>query len=250
MIPDTPYLSIVCDEEGSGAAELLSDLFRISVHGPDWPAGDEPVSQYRLRVSGERLQLEFPLDQRRKPWIAELGLRRPSCGRDPLLRAIGTRKGFVVDMTAGWCMDAALIAASGCRVMACEQNPLIYVLSRHALDHHPNTRLRSSLDLVHGDSREVLKRRKTCADVIYLDPMYPGRRKSGASPGRIMLLRELVNGNSDALDEHAGLLETALRHARRRVVVKRSRHAPPIRSGVTGEIHGKQVRFDLYTPKR
>lgn len=252
MTPSIPYLSIVSDKDGAETAIRLSELLGVPVQGCD-TTYEEPVSQYRLHVSGSGLQLEFPFDRRRKPWIAELVLRRPSIGRDPLLRAIGTRTGTVVDMTAGWCTDAALIAISGCRVTAFEQNPLIHALSRHALDHCSNHSLRRSVNLIHGDSRELLGKRRTCADVVYLDPMYPGRGKSAASPGSAVLLRELVrNGADHSQSPHRDIemLETAQQHARKRVVVKRPRHAPPIHSDTTGEVCGKQVRFDLYRPKR
>ncbi len=78
-------------------------------------------------------------------------------------------------------------------------------------------------------------------DVIYLDPMYPLRKRVTALPSKDMqILRALVG---DDLDFDA-LFVVARRFADR-VVVKRPAHAPPI-APTHAQIESKLARFDIY----
>ena len=228
-------------------AQTLSRFLSTAVLEKSTVSAGKVNCRYLLRVSGDALQLEFP-DGNRKPMIASLTSRRDGRGRDPLLRAIGRSLGNVTDMTGGWCADAAHIARSGCRVTVYEKNPLIYVLSRHALDHCSEPELRQNITLVHGDSIELICSEKLPADIVYLDPMYPHRKNTAASPREITLLREIVGmGPTDPLAD-SRMLKTAMRYALFRVVVKRPHYAPSLGGGKVGEIHSKQVRFDIYRP--
>ena len=81
--------------------------------------------------------------------------------------------------------------------------------------------------------------------VIYLDPMYPHRKKSALVKKEMRFFRALVGEDEDAGD----LLDVALRCATTRVVVKRPRRGeslpgpPPTRT-----ILGKSTRYDVYHP--
>jgi 16S rRNA (guanine1516-N2)-methyltransferase len=78
-------------------------------------------------------------------------------------------------------------------------------------------------------------------DVVYLDPMYPERGKAALARKEMQLLRELTGGDPDA-DE---LLACA--NARRRIVVKRPRAAPPLLGREPSlALTGTQARFDIY----
>lgn len=59
-------------------------------------------------------------------------------------------------------------------------------------------------------------------DVIYLDPMFPGEGRTALPKRELQLLRELTGDDEGG----AQLLALARTRARRRVVVKRSLHAP------------------------
>ena len=80
-------------------------------------------------------------------------------------------------------------------------------------------------------------------DVVYIDPMYPPRRKQSALPKKEpRLLRALVGDDPDAAD----LARVALQVAARRVVVKRPGHAEPLLPDPDLAYKGKLVRYDVY----
>ena len=80
-------------------------------------------------------------------------------------------------------------------------------------------------------------------DVIYLDPMFPERTKSAKVKKNMQVLQQYLGHE----DEPAGLLDTCLLTARRRVVVKRPRYAGWLDAcKPSQEITGKSSRFDIY----
>src|SRR5690606_6881060 len=90
---------------------------------------------------------------------------------------------------------------------------------------HPETAPAAArMHLVHDDGRRWLAQGHG-PDVVYLDPMYPQRRKQALVKKEMRLLRRLVGDDGDAPE----LLAAALEAARRRVVVKRPRGAPSLR---------------------
>jgi len=80
-------------------------------------------------------------------------------------------------------------------------------------------------------------------DVIYLDPMFPEKRKSAAVKKDMAAFHQLVGADEDA----DSLLPLALQLARYRVVVKRSRHAPNLNQQKPDFVlEGDSTRFDIY----
>jgi 16S rRNA (guanine1516-N2)-methyltransferase len=165
-------------------------------------------------------------------------------GREPLLQAVG-RGDDVIDATAGWGVDAGVLAAAGRRVTMIERHPVLAAMLRDAL-----ARWRAEgragadrLSLVEGDARALLAELR--ADVVLLDPMYPERGKAARKGEDLTLARLLVGDDADQDD----LLAAARAAARRRVVVKRPRAAPPLAGRPpTGVLVGRTTRFDLYPP--
>jgi 16S rRNA (guanine1516-N2)-methyltransferase len=99
------------------------------------------------------------------------------------------------------------------------------------------------LRLIVGDARTILPTLDPAPDVIYLDPMFPPkRRKSAAVRKELALLRRLAGDDPDAHE----LFEVARRCARQRVVVKRPDHAAPLAPNPTVSYGGKLVRYDVY----
>lgn len=180
--------------------------------------------------------------------------------RQPLLRAVGLRKGdparpSVLDATAGFGEDAWLLAAMGCRVTAVEREPIAAALladgARRAGSGDAATL--SRLNIVVGNAVELLRGmagRVTAEaaaglpQVIYLDPMFPAQRKAEArKPMRV--LRWLVG--SDDVGESRALLDAALAVASQRVVVKRPLKAEPLAGRPPAATHrGNAVRYDVY----
>ncbi len=171
----------------------------------------------------------------------------------PLARAVGPKRQrttTVVDATAGLGRDAFALACLGCNVCAVERSPIIAALLRDGLlraarDPEIGSWIRERLRLVEADSREFLSGlpEHLCPEVVYLDPMYPHRRKSALVKKEMRLLRQLVGADEDA----SGLLAVALGCARRRVVVKRPRLAPALTGPPPGfQIIAPNTRFDIY----
>lgn len=186
---------------------------------------------------------------------AGAGVRRPPApgpprpGRDLLLRALGGRtQGLTVtDATAGWAVDAGVAAAAGAHVLMLEHAPAMALVLEAALARwraagHPAA---ARLRLQGGDAALLLPSLPAC-DVVYLDPLFPGREQRGTSAVELRWLREVARWSPPPAPD-AALLAAALAAARRRVVVKRGRSDPPF-AGLppSGRIVGRTTRYDLY----
>ncbi|MGF1527970.1 MAG: class I SAM-dependent methyltransferase [Candidatus Competibacterales bacterium] len=190
--------------------------------------------------------------------------RRHGGGRQqPLARAVGLKGGWgrggagesprILDATAGLGRDAFVLASLGCRVTMLERSAVVHALLADALvrgaaDPELGSWLPQRLHLERVDARAWLRAAPTdqgAFDVVYLDPMYPERRKAARVKKTAATLQRLVGFDADAAD----LLAIALTVARRRVVVKRPRWAPPLAGpppvGTTGAVN---TRFDIYAP--
>jgi len=170
--------------------------------------------------------------------------------RQPLARALGKKARTVVDATAGYCQDALLFALMGYRTTAIERSPVVMALARDGLRRlaaRAGITLDKRLRLIEGDGRVLLPSITPPPEVIYLDPMFPPKRKKSAAVKKEMrLLRALVGDDSDAHE----LLEISRRVALDRVVVKRPDDAPPLAPDPSMSLAGKLVRYDVYLARR
>jgi len=179
--------------------------------------------------------------------------RRQSPGAELLVKAVGGGRAVgqtVLDATAGLGRDAMLLASAGFVVTLVERSPVITALLSDALarasasDDESLRRVTTRMELHEGDARQWMQDGRV--DVVYLDPMFPPRRKSARVRKEMALLGKLL-GSDDSGDE---LLEPALRTAGRRVVVKR----PRLASHLAGrrpdwQIRGRSSRFDVYSAR-
>jgi len=169
--------------------------------------------------------------------------------RQPLARALGRKAQTVVDATAGYCQDALLFALMGYRTTAIERSPVVMALARDGLRRltaRSGIALDKRLRLIEGDGRALLPSITPPPEVIYLDPMFPPKRKKSAAVKKEMrLLRELVGDDTDAPE----LLEISRGIARDRVVVKRPDDALPLAPDPDMSLMGKLVRYDVYLVK-
>ena len=205
-----------------------------------------------LVVTPERLELRDNRDPQVGPvWVdfSHLDLRPYSphlSRRQPLARALGKKTQSVVDATAGYCQDALLFALMGYRTTAIERSPVVMALARDGLRRliaRSGIMLDKRLRLIEGDGRVLLPAITPPPEVIYLDPMFPHKRKKSAAVRKEMrMLRELVGDDPDAHE----LLEISLRVALDRVVVKRPDDAPPLAPDPSMSLAGKLVRYDVY----
>lgn len=224
--------------------------------------------EYALAPNSGKLQLIFA-DAKIKPiaidFLSPALRHRFAHGgglKQLLAKAIGAGKGqprpYVLDVTAGFGVDAVILAQLGCKVLMLERSSIMYALLADALKRAKANNATFNglkLRLLAIDARKYLQRKvqrleaasssriKNIPDVIFLDPMYPERKKSALNKIEMRVLRNIVGDDPDA----AELLKLALHCARKRVVVKRPRAASCL-----GDLEpdlkfvGKSCRFDVY----
>lgn len=201
----------------------------------------------RLCLTAERLVLLMrhfsPLfvDFNSKAWQK----RRDAGKKQGLVRACKPAKGVrILDATAGWGRDAAVLASFGATVVMLEREPVMAALLNDALERfhaHPMANL--DLSLLSMDAKRYLQSLLVLdyPDVIYIDPMHPLRTKSALVKKDMQALQKLVGVDEDAYE----LITLARTRVRERVVVKWPQHLPSLLPP-SASIHGKTVRFDLF----
>ena len=170
-------------------------------------------------------------------------------GRELVVRAarvrVDGRPPVLVDATAGLGEDALLLAASGFEVELYECNPVIALLLATAVESASgDPRLADAASRMHvhaGDGIAALRALELSPDVVYLDPMFPERRKSAAVKKKFQLLHRL----EAPCEDEGELLGAALDAGPRKVVVKRPLKGPHL-AGVAPShvLRGKAVRYD------
>lgn len=152
-----------------------------------------------------------------------------------------------IDATAGMGEDSILLAAAGYEVTLYEQNPVIAALLKDAIRRakkHPILGpIVERMHLIEGNSIELIPQQVEGFDVIYLDPMFPARQKSGLINKKLQLIQKL---EMPCFEEEA-LLEAAFNAKPKKIVVKR----PLKGENLAGKepnfsIKGKAIRYDIF----
>ena len=195
-----------------------------------------------LELEGAKVAVQFD--------SAAMQHRRKGGHNEMLGRAVGLkadRKPLIWDATGGLGRDAFVLADLGCEVTLCERVPVLAWL----LDQAVQAAAVSGADQVReaaermsvmaGDSKTL---RAPAGTVIYLDPMFPERKKAAAVKKEAAMLQRLA----DQTDDSELLWQWAWDQPVERIVVKR-----PLRAPILGHIRpahslrGKSVRFDVFT---
>ncbi len=237
--PNPAYVS-----EGKEIADTLNIPFFRALDGVETLAlqfDETGLSLFEPQGDKSRLRVDFlsgALAYRRQQGIGKGQL---------LAKALGVGKDYkptVVDVTAGLGRDAFVMACLGCRVIMIERNPIIHALLADGL-----RRLAEQEDLpltlLLDDAKVYLEEPhlNSHSDVIYLDPMFPARKKSALVKKEMRLLRYIVGDDHDAQT----LFDLALQYASRRVVVKRSKLAEGFKGVAPDRTYqGKKSRFDVW----
>ena len=159
----------------------------------------------------------------------------------------------VLDATAGLGRDAFVLASLGCNVDMIERSPVVAALLADGLERAQHSAelsawLPERMRLHHGIAIDLMANwcnepANLAPDVVYLDPMFPHRKKSAAVKKEMRLFQQLLGPDEDA----DGLLAPALALAKKRVVVKRPAGAPFLAQQKPHiEMQGKANRFDVY----
>ncbi|NHH99123.1 class I SAM-dependent methyltransferase [Oceanimonas sp. MB9] len=247
-MPDTLYPLQIELQDHSLAAE--ADGLRHRLHGVTAPA------PFALVFTEGRLELhkrdEPRLGAVYVDFVAGAAAHRRKFGGgrgQTIAKAVGLKHGHnpsVVDGTAGLGRDAFVLASLGCTVALCERHPVVHALladglRRAAADGEIGPWVSERLRLLpFGHSLGDIAGQP---DVVYLDPMFPHKKKAALVKKEMRVFHSLVGADEDA----DALLAPALALARARVVVKRPDYAgflndtPP-----SAQIASKNNRFDLY----
>lgn len=247
------HLAVLVETDAAGAGEKARSLaaqLRTTLLDRD---SSLSAAEFLLVFTGERVELR----ERRSgtgPIYVDFSTvdvkpdGRNLSRRQPLARAMGKKVRTIIDATAGFGHDAFLLAAMGYEVLAIERSPAVAALledgmARAAKDPELQRALNDRLKLLVGDAKIILASGTVRADVVYIDPMFPPKRKASALAKKEMrALRALVGEDTDA----AGLLAVARGCARNRVVIKRPLYAPPLIPDPAFSQAGKLVRYDVY----
>lgn len=176
---------------------------------------------------------------------------RAGGGRGQALpKAVGMKDGknpLVVDATAGLGRDAFLLASLGAQVILIERSAQMHRLlqegmARAVAEGGEVAEVIGRMTLLFGDAKELLA--TLHPDVVLVDPMHPPRKNSARVKKEMILIREIVGTDEDAVD----LMRVALTVARKRVVLKWPQGAAPM-AGIRPASHqivGKSTRYDVY----
>ena len=164
-------------------------------------------------------------------------------------RVRGVAAPTAVDATAGLGEDALLLAAAGFTVTLCERDPVIAALLAdtiaRAADDPRLAEIAARMTLVPGDAVATLGALDHAPDVVFLDPMFPERRRRAATNKKLQLFQRLER----PCEDEDALMQAALAVHPRKVVVKRPLKGPHL-AGVkpSSSLAGKVVRYDVIVP--
>ncbi|QPK61769.1 class I SAM-dependent methyltransferase [Methylomonas sp. LL1] len=172
----------------------------------------------------------------------------PAPKKDLLAQAVGKKTASIVDATAGWAQDTLALFRMGYQITCIERSPVMVALIRDGFERLAQKdwvqkRELSPPTLMAGNAIEVLANLPEQPDCIYLDPMFPPKRKQSAATRKSMaILRDILG---DDLDREA-LFEAAWTAAGKRVVVKSPDYAESLGGMPSQSLRGKLLRYDIY----
>jgi 16S rRNA (guanine1516-N2)-methyltransferase len=165
-----------------------------------------------------------------------------------LAQAVGRKTRTVVDATTGWGQDSLHIFRMGYELLCIERSPVMAELLADGFARLAGQDWMQRLNLepprlLRGNAIELLANLDSPPDCIYLDPMFPPKRKKSALAKKsMMVLRDLLGDDQDK----ELLFEAALKAAGKRVVVKSPDYAEPLGGKPSQSFQGKLLRYDVY----
>lgn len=260
---DYQSIAVTCENSSDQLAQKAKEL-GLSLGLPFLKPYEDSVSYpLLLYISSRGLELKARLGKTDKYSTLFIDFTHGASGyrlfhnrtiHQPLAKACGVVSGFrpdIVDVTAGLGGDAFVLASLGCRVILIERSPILGALLADGLARAKNDRKSADivdkyLTLIMGDSINQLQRIDIQPHTIYMDPMYPHRRKAALNKLEMRIIRQLVGDDHDS----PALFQQALETAANRVVVKRPKGAPTIDERQPSHtIDMKNSRFDVYLVK-
>ena len=206
-----------------------------------------------IRPDGAKMNIDFTQGK------AALRQAQPSKDQS-LVRALGLHKLneaqrrsiHVIDATAGLGQDGWIIACQGCKTTLLEQSSLVAAMLHHAIEYAARQPTLASIanhvEVINVRSQDYLAQADNVIkpDIIYLDPMFPSKKKQAKVKKGMQFLQALLPET-----DNRHLLKHALDAATNRVVVKRPTGADVIAGtenwgGQLTTVETDATRFDIY----
>jgi 16S rRNA (guanine1516-N2)-methyltransferase len=172
----------------------------------------------------------------------------PAPKQGALAQALGRKTRTVVDATTGWGQDSLHIFRMGYELLCMERSLVMAELLIDAFNRLAEKERIQMLNLqpprlLIGNAIELLAALETQPDCIYLDPMFPPKRKKSALARKSMrVLHDLLGDDQDKEQ----LFAAALTVAGKRIVVKSPDYAEPLGGKPNESFQGKLLRYDVY----
>lgn len=164
---------------------------------------------------------------------------------ESIAKALGAGKGLnkILDATAGLAQDSFFLTRLGFEVTATERSPVLYLLLKDGERRLSKAFPQTKINFVFSNAANFIRSSDFSAEAIYMDPMFPEKKKTALPRKEMQIFRKLVGDDEDATE----VFEIAMASSAQRVVVKRPLKAEPIKVGPIHSFEGTTVRFDLYT---
>ncbi|WP_198244003.1 class I SAM-dependent methyltransferase [methane-oxidizing endosymbiont of Gigantopelta aegis] len=170
----------------------------------------------------------------------------PAPRKNILAQAIGKKTRTVMDATTGWAQDSLALFRMGYQLRCLERSPVLHALiadgfKRLSEKDWVQRRALEMPELIYGDAITLLGDLPQ-VDCIYLDPMFPPKRKKSALTKKSMaVLRHILGDDLDRMQ----LFEAAMSAAGKRVVIKSPDYAEPL-AKPDQSFRSKLLRYDVF----
>ncbi|MEE3492564.1 class I SAM-dependent methyltransferase [Ruminococcus sp.] len=157
-----------------------------------------------------------------------------------------TEHPVAVDAAAGMGEDSFLLAAAGYEVYLFERDRVIAALLGDALRRaEKDEQLRGIVGRMHlkeGDSIELMPQIGIVPEIVYLDPMFPPRKKSGLIHKKLQLIQKLEQPCADERE----LFDAAAALHPKKIIIKRPLNGAPLADRKPSyTVKGKAIRYDV-----
>ena len=156
----------------------------------------------------------------------------------------------ILDTTAGLGRDTFTLASRGHLILAIEKDPYIYLLLLDALKRAKKDQslkyIAENITLLHADSSEYILYTSETFDCLYIDPMFPERKKSAKVRQNMQIMHEIAF-NDEIINTL--ILDNAFTSSiAKKIIVKRPVNAECLSAKKSSaQIKGKTNRFDIYS---